>query len=99
MTGPGVVEGSIVPNDMLPVLVPLIMHLGIIVRVNGTMLDLTLGVLLSATITENEKVPETFGVPERRAETGLSVRPEGRLPAVMDHEYGGVAPPVAVFVN
>jgi hypothetical protein len=51
------------------------------------------GLLLSVTVAVKEEVPLAVGIPEMLP-VGASVSPEGRLPDVIDHEYGA-APPVA----
>ena len=51
----------------------------------------------SATRTVNELVPLPVGVPEIAPEFAFKLSPIGRLPAVIDHVYGGT-PPVAESV-
>ena len=80
--GPGVVEGSILLNDMLPVLVPTKAHAGMIVMVNAL---LPVFPFLSATLMVNAKAPETTGVPEITPVPAFNESPDGRLPVVTDH--------------
>ena len=55
------------------------------------------GVSESVTLTVKFAVPEAVGVPEMAPVAALSVKPTGKLPLVMVHEYG-VMPPVACNV-
>jgi hypothetical protein len=48
-------------------------------------------------VTVKFAVPEAVGVPEMAPVAPLRVRPAGKLPLVMVHEYG-VMPPVACKV-
>jgi hypothetical protein len=58
---------------------------------------LAVGVSESVTVTVKFAVPEAVGVPEMAPVAPLRVRPAGKLPLVMVHEYG-VMPPVACKV-
>ena len=94
--GPGVVEGSILLNDMLPMLVPTKTHAGLIVMAKFL---LSLFPALSVTLTPNgPKVPETTGVPEITPMLAFNESPDGRLPEITDHVYGGPPPVVHVKV-
>ena len=53
--------------------------------------------LLSATVAVKEKVPLADGVPEIVPVADARASPEGKLPEVIDHEYGAV-PPLACNV-
>lgn len=55
------------------------------------------GLPLSVTVAVNAKVPLAVGVPEMVPVVDVSISPEGRLPDVIDHEYGA-APPIACNV-
>lgn len=92
--GPGVVEGSILLNDMLPVLVPTKAHVEPIVMVKFL---LPLFPAASVTLIPKAKAPETTGVPEITPVLEFNKSPDGRLPDVTDHVYGG--PPPAVHVK
>jgi hypothetical protein len=56
----------------------------------------TVGVSESVTCTVKLAVPVPVGVPLITPVDGLRVRPAGRLPAIIDQEYGAL-PPVAVM--
>jgi hypothetical protein len=51
-----------------------------------------LGLPLSATVAVNVDVPLLLGTPEMTPVDGVNERPAGRLPDVMDHEYGTLPP-------
>jgi hypothetical protein len=53
-----------------------------------------LGFPLSRTVATTVDVPLTVGVPEIKPVVGLMLKPEGRVPEVIDHEYGAL-PPIA----
>lgn len=52
------------------------------------------GLLLSVTVVVKVEVPVAVGVPEMVPVVAARVKPAGRLPELIDHEYNGV-PPVA----
>jgi hypothetical protein len=50
------------------------------------------GFPLSATVATKLDVPGAVGMPEMTPVDRVSVRPAGRLPDAMDHEYGTLPP-------
>ena len=83
MIGPGEVDGSIFPNVMLPLLVPVKAQAGVIVM-RKALLPVLFALSLTVTVKEAD-VPETTGVPEITPVFGFNVSPDGRLPKVTDH--------------
>ena len=89
--GPGVKDGLILPNVMIPILVSKKEQGGEMVTLYVLISVFFVGAELSVRITSKEKVPDRTGVPEISAVSegdgaGLKKRPGGRLPFIMDQE-------------
>lgn len=97
----GEMDGSMVPNEILPILGPANEQGGFTV-ILYVLVELLRGLSLSVSLTSKVKVPDKVGVPDISAVsdgdgTGIKNRPGGRLPAVIDQKYG-VTPLEAVNV-
>ena len=89
--GPGVRDGLILPNEMIPILVSKKEQGGVMVTLYVLVSVVFVGAELSVRVTSKEKVPDRTGVPDITAVSegdgaGLKKRPGGRLPFVMDQE-------------
>jgi hypothetical protein len=85
-------DGSILLNEILPLLVPVKVQGGTIVIVKFWLL-LFWGLSLSLRVTVKVYFPDRPGVPAMSAvsdgdEDGTRFKPGGRLPAVMNQKYG-----------
>lgn len=89
--GPGVKEGLILPNVMIPIFVSKKEQGGTMVTLYVWVVVFFAGVELSVRVTSKEKFPDSTGVPDITAVSdgdgaGFKKRPVGRLPFVMDQE-------------
>ncbi len=89
--GPGVDDGLIVLNEMLPIFVSKKEQGGTILTLYVCVIVFFVGAELSVRVTSKEKFPDRTGVPDITAVSdgdgaGFKKRPVGRLPLVMDQE-------------